>query len=149
MLLLFWACSIGNLLLFIWMLFICKRCSNPWGLPSKHVKMLNRYHAFLEVLSPASKAVFWTYIFICMIQGQPQGLYEGHRNKSQLALNSIIKLRNAYQRSKTVFISRFKYKIHLVDILCVFRITVFCKVNVKSCIDKPDSPYVYWTLEKA
>lgn len=30
-----------------------------------------------------------------------------------------------------------KYGIHLVDILCVFSMTVFCKVNVKSCIDKP------------
>lgn len=67
----------------------------------------------------------------------PQGLHEGHRNKSQLVMNGIIKLRNAYQRSKSVLVSRLKYKIHLGDIICVFRITVFRKVNMKSCIDKP------------
>lgn len=52
-------------------------------------------------------------------------------------MNVIIKSRNAYQRSKSELISRLKYKIHLLDILSVFSMTVFCKVNVKNCIDEP------------
>lgn len=67
----------------------------------------------------------------------PQGLYEGHRNKSQLVMRGITKLRNVHQRSKSILISRLKYEIHLVDVLCVFSMTAFCKVNVRSCIDKP------------
>lgn len=67
----------------------------------------------------------------------PQGLYEWHRNKSQLVMNGITKLRNAYQRGKSELISRLKYKIHLLDILSVFSMIIFCKVNVKSCIYKP------------
>lgn len=38
----------------------------------------------------------------------PQGLYEGHRSKSQHVMNGIIKLRNAYQRGKSELISRLK-----------------------------------------
>lgn len=52
-------------------------------------------------------------------------------------MDGTIKLRNAYQKSKSVLISRLKCKIHLGDIPCVFRISVFCKVNVKSRIDEP------------
>lgn len=72
----------------------------------------------------------------------PQGLCEGHRLKSQLVMNGGIKQRNAYQRSMSVLISRLKDMIALVDILCVFSRTVFCKVSVKSCIDKPAKQYI-------